>query len=364
MSIDFDAKRWERVRETARLWWAGKLQRPLIHLWMGGRKPDRPEPKQRGWSFASYYPLSVPAEEIVDRWDYDLSGQRFLGDAFPSVWPNFGPGVIAAFLGCDLRNGEPPHETAWFHPKTEKEIAAVRFRFDPDAVWYKRIREIAVAAQKRWNGQVQVAMTDLGGNLDILSSFRPSEKLLLDLYDFPDEVKRLTWEAHEMWWRYYEELHKAQRPPNPGYTAWTPLFSEEPYYMLQCDFCYMIGPGMFDEFVKPELAASCRKLKNAFYHLDGPGQLPHLDSLLTIPELRGVQWVPGSGQPDSSHWPEVFRKIRKAGKLVQGFFSLKELDSLAAQLGSVEGFALHAWIGEGQEKEAREVLRRYGAPEE
>ena len=29
---------------------------------------------------------------------------------------------------------------------------------------------------------MQLSMTDLGGTLDILSTFRPSEKLLLDLY--------------------------------------------------------------------------------------------------------------------------------------------------------------------------------------
>jgi hypothetical protein len=90
-------------------------------------------------------------------------------------------------------------------------------------------------------------MTDLGGNLDILASFRPSDALLLDLYDHPEDIKRLTWQAHEAWWRYFNELNAVLRPPNPGYTAWTPIFSESPYYMLQCDFCYMIGPDMFDD---------------------------------------------------------------------------------------------------------------------
>jgi len=41
-------------------------------------------------------------------------------------------------------------------------------------------------------------MTDLGGNLDILSTFRPGTDLLLDLYDHPEDVKRLTGEAHTM----------------------------------------------------------------------------------------------------------------------------------------------------------------------
>jgi 5-methyltetrahydrofolate--homocysteine methyltransferase len=68
--------------------------------------------------------------------------------------------------------------------------------------------------------------------------------------------------------------------------------------MLSSDFSYLIGPAMFDEFVKPGLADSCRRLPHSFYHLDGPGQLAHLDSLLAIAELDGIQWVPGAGQPE------------------------------------------------------------------
>jgi hypothetical protein len=102
-------------------------------------------------------------------------------------------------------------------------------------------------------------MTDLGGAVDVLSTFRPSEKLLLDLYDCPDFVEELTWLIHGYWWQSFEEIDAVLTQANPGWTAWTPIYSSEPYYMLQCDFSYMIGPEMFDRFVKPELEASCRR---------------------------------------------------------------------------------------------------------
>jgi len=87
---------------------------------------------------------------------------------------------------------------------------------------------------------------DLGGTLDILSTFRPSESLLFDLYDHPDVVKNLNWQIHDLWWRYYDEIDNTLQPINPGYTAWSPIFSLERYYMLQCDFAYMISPEMFE----------------------------------------------------------------------------------------------------------------------
>lgn len=358
MSIDFDSARWERVRQESRAWWAGELKRPLISITMGGRDPGRPEPALPAHHFTAFYDLSISAEAIVDRWDYNLSCCKFFGNAIPQIWPNFGPGVLAAFLGAEL-HATVDSGTVWFYPAEKKPITDIHFEYDPNNIWVHRIADIYRAAVDRWQGLVQVGMTDLGGNLDVLSSFRPGEQLLLDLYDHPEEVKRLTWEAHEIWWRHFDEFNAILQPVNPGFTAWSGFYSEDPHYMLQCDFCYMIGPEMFDEFVKPEIAASCRRMTNGFYHLDGPGQLPHLDSLLSIPELKGIQWIPGAGSPDFKCWPQVYRKIRDAGKLAQLYGGLDTLDVLVEDLGSAEGMILVT--GCSEEQQATDLLRKYGA---
>ncbi|MFA6135054.1 MAG: hypothetical protein WC869_13655 [Phycisphaerae bacterium] len=360
MPIDFGPDKWTRIRENYRRWWAGELDRPLINITVSGRNPGRPEPKlPRHFVLPNYGP-EISAEQIVDRWDYDLSCQKYYGDAFPYIWTNFGPGVIAEFLGA---RAEATDRTVWFHPPELREIADIHFTHHPHTPCLDRLRDLMAVAVKRWAGRVQVSMTDLGGNLDILSTFRPSEQLLLDLYDHPREVKRLTWEAHELWFRYFEELNAILQPVNPGYTGWTPIFSAEPCYMLQCDFCYMISPEMFDEFVKPELVAACKRLANSFYHLDGPGQLRHLDSLLAIKELKGVQWIPGNAHPDMRHWPEVYRKIRDAGKLIQlySWDALDTLDVVADQLGSAKGIIVVGDAGPQQEDQVLKLVEKYGA---
>ena len=363
MPIDFAPQRWDKIRRDCRRWWAGRLDRPLIQVQVAGRDPGRDEPKLPAANLRQMYDPAVAPEDIVDLWDYELSRQTYLGDAFPHTWPNLGPGVLATFLGA---SAEPRDETVWFHPDRRPDIADIHFAYDGDSPTARRLKDILRAAVERWGGRVQIAVTDLGGNLDILSTFRPGERMLLDLYDRPDQVKRLTWEAHEAWFRAFEDINEILRPVNPGYTAWTSIFSEEPYYMLQCDFCYMISPGMFDEFVKPELAATCERLVNPFYHLDGPGQLPHLDSLLEIERLKGVQWIPGAGVPPQSEWPDVYRKIHAAGKLIQVFAwgaddVLRMLDMLADTLGSAKGVIVICTVPPDQEDQAHEILERYGA---
>lgn len=365
-TIDFSAHRWTRVKENARRWWDGTLGRPLIRLTVDGRDPGRDRPELPFRYFTAQYPITTPADAIVDAWDYELSRKNYLSDAFPSVWPNFGPGVLAAFLGATLHTAP---DTVWFHPEQEKEIVDLSFTepVDPTERWLHFIQAICQSAMQRWSGLVQVGMADLGGTLDVLSTFRPGEKLLLDLYDEPGEVKRLVGELSHRWWESFDLINRSLQPQNPGYTAWATIFSEKPYYMFQCDFCYMIGPDMFREFVLPDLAACCKRIPHGFYHLDGPGELPHLDALLEIEELKGIQWIPGAGQPDIEHWPEVYRKIRSAGKLIQIYtgqsstLGYKVLDVLAEQLGSADGILMIGEVPADEKDDALRFLERYGA---
>lgn len=358
----FSPARWDAIRRSYRAWWDGTQDRPLIAVTLTGYDPGRPEPALPGYSFLSRYGLDTPAEAVIDRMDYDLAGRRYFGDAFPDAWINFGPGVAATFLGASLESAE---NTVWFHPPDIQEISDLRLRLDAGNPWFRRIGDLKQAAMTYWNGDVQVGMTDLGGTLDLLSTFRPGEKLLLDLYDHPDDVQRLAWEAHEAFWQAFQAYEKILAVANPGYTCWTPIFSETPYYMLQCDFAYMIGPEMFDRFVVPELQASCRRLDHAFFHLDGPGMLPHLDSLLKIPELKGIQWVPGAGAPDIRQWPEVYRKIHAAGKRIQVAVhqspaGMGIVDILAGQIGDVSGLIVIGGLPRDHESETHAVLRKYG----
>lgn len=196
--IKFSKDRWEKIKEDSRLWWEGKLGRPLIQIRLFGVDPGREKPElfQDSTQKAFYRP-DIPSEKLVDFWDYELSCVEYLGDAFPHAWLDFGPGVLAAFLGSAA---EPKPATVWFHTMDEKQPEGLAFEYDPDNLWFKRVTEICDAAMERWDGLVQLGMTDLGGAVDVLSTFRPGEKLLLDLYDKPDEIKRLVSEIHTAWW--------------------------------------------------------------------------------------------------------------------------------------------------------------------
>jgi len=90
---------------------------------------------------------------------------------------------------------------------------------------------------------------------------------------------------------------------------------------------------MFRRYVLPDLSVCCEALDYAFYHLDGKGQISHLEQLLSIEHLRGIQWVPGDGQPQAEHWLPLLSRIRERGKLCQVFVSAHGALTLLRELG-------------------------------
>jgi 5-methyltetrahydrofolate--homocysteine methyltransferase len=363
MPIDFTPDRWRKIKNIYDAWWHGELDRPVIPVVLPGRDPGRPMPDVPLLTQATCTDFSWSAEELVDRIDYELASYTFLGDSYP--WVNldcFGPGVLAAMLDARLDNSSG---RVWFWPPADLPIQEIHLKFNPENRWFKRIKEICAVAMERWHGQVLVGMTDLGGNLDITATFCTTEKLLMDLIDYPDEVERLTWEAHDCWHKVYNAINEVLQPINPGYTDWSGIYSDLPTYMLQCDVSYMISPKMFGRFVVPELRATCQRLPRTFYHLDGVGQIPHLDQLLCIPELDGVQWIHGDGKPDCSHWPELYQKINAAGKRIQltsgGFDAIQ---AVTKQLGTAKGIQYQmVYASPNQEAEIRAKLKDYGIDE-
>jgi hypothetical protein len=333
-TLNFTQGDWARVERDTMAWWAGELERPLVYL--ASTDPVRyPTP----FNYQSNYPLMMPAEAVVDHYEPFLAATHFYGDAFPARWINFGPGIMAGFIGGEVHSVSEPSETVWFTPARETSIADLDLAFDPENVWWRRVKALTAAFVERYGGRLQVGHTDLGGNLDILASLRTTSGLLFDVTEQPAEVRRLVQRTTELWLRYYDELDGVVRPTCRGTTSWAPIWSTGKTYMLQCDFSYMISPRMFERYVLPDLVACCEHLDHGFYHLDGKGEIPHLDMLLAIPRLRGIQWIPGDGQPTPDQWLPLLKRIRDGGKLCQVFVRPEGARRIVQNLGGT-GFLL------------------------
>lgn len=313
MAIHFDQQRMELALANHNRWWLGTLGRPLVKITLQDAylvPAKAPAPLLSQGSCAQ---LQWSPEQVVEALDESLSRQEYLGDAFPFVgFEAFGPGVLAAFLGARLDNSSGG---VWFFPQKELPIQDIHVAYDPANQWAERIKAIYRAGLARWQGQVIMGLPDLGGVLDVAASLRGTENLLLDLYDAPEEVRRLCGEIQSAWYAAYADFAQVLAPQK-AFSHWSGLLSSEPSYITQCDFCYMISQAMFRAFVLETLCLDTRRLQHVIYHLDGIGQLQHLADILAIQQLRAVQWVYGDGQPSAIHWLDVYRRIQESGKQI------------------------------------------------
>ena len=355
MPVQFTRERMEAAVKAHEQWWNGQLDRPLMSITLTGAHPAAGRARAPLLTQATCADTRWSAEELIEALDEALSTQEYLGDGYPRVnLDAFGPGVLAALCGARLDNSSG---RVWFFPQREQEIADIHVRYDPDNPWAQRIRALYRAGGERWGGLVAMGMPDLGGVLDVAATLRGTENLLMDLLDEPEEVLRLTGEIEEAWYAAYEDFSAAMHAGIPGgcWSDWSGLLSPVPSYILQCDFSYMIGTDMFRRFVLPTLRRDSERLAHTIYHLDGIGELNHLDAVLSLPKLDAVQWVYGEGKPGPMHWLDVYRRIRAGGKRMMLIGSPRETLEVFAAIGTGGFYCVHA-LDKRDEQTVRALL--------
>jgi len=132
----FVAQDWPRIERDWKAWWAGELDRPLIVI--DARDPAYPETTTEDrvpHIFITQFPLEMPVEQVLDHVQPGLDATYPHGDSFPRWWVNFGPGIMAAFLGARV---EYAPRTTWYHPLGVPSLADLHLTFDPDNVWWRR----------------------------------------------------------------------------------------------------------------------------------------------------------------------------------------------------------------------------------
>lgn len=334
--IHFSESRWGKIREAYTKWWAGELERPLIVI-EGEKETSLPLPEIESPVTQRHFgDLSYSVEDIARRIVYDVSRKTYEGDAYPFYNMDCsGPGVLAAYIGG--RVGLSCEGLIWFYPMENRpDIKSLSLKFDPDCVWYQRTVSIIRRVKELSGGNMVMGFPDLGGVMDVLSSFFPSEELFFAMADEPEEVKRLIGEIEDAWFTVYDLLFK-EFEGFQGYSNWSGVYSARKTYIHQCDFCYMIGPVDFDEFVLPTLKKEFAFIDDSIYHLDGKGELIHLDKLMACENLQGIQWVPGDGGGLQTDYPDLMRKIILGGKNAHMWGERKTLEELFRIAGTLKG---------------------------
>ncbi|MBR0142581.1 MAG: hypothetical protein IJM21_00220 [Clostridia bacterium] len=338
----------EQKRRYTAFWNREPLDRACLYLtsWDGSAPFRAPKDPEEQWG-----DLAFREEQIV----YNTLHTQFHAEGFPSIFTNFGPGSLAACIGGSYKFAPA---TVWF--ENEPFFAAdwetrPPVKLDRESKMFRMIEEMT-SRELRHKDLFITSISDIGGTYDVVASLRGTQNLLYDMYDDPEEVKKLRDEIAPIWKEYYLEYSSLLLREQGCMSSWQPIWSDKSYYPLQCDYSAMISPDMFREFVLPDLREQTEYMDRSIYHLDGPGEIPHIDLILSLPRLSAIQWVSGAGNAPNTDpcWFDLLRRIQKAGK---GVILLEvdpaELETLFKNI-SQRGLYICANVRDAQE--AREVV--------
>ena len=280
-------------------------------------------------------------EQIVGRYRHFCETHEFLGQSFPNLNVDLGPGSLAAYLGSDISFKE---DTVWFHPCIEDWDEAPALKFDPENPWFQKHLELIQRCRELAGDDFYVDMPDLMENLDVLASLKNAQELLCDMLEDPDSIKERVEQVDALYYGYYDKFYDIIRDEEGGnaYTVFQ-IWGPGRTVKLQCDLSAMISPEYFREFVQESLRKQAQGADQVLYHLDGPQAIRHLDALMEIEEIDALQWTSGDAGPDGTleEWDAIYDKARAAGKslwvkVYSGEFEdwIRNVDRIVQKYGS------------------------------
>lgn len=301
---------------------------------------------------------AVPSDCWLD-FDYVLKKERlkiqntyFAGEAFPAINPNLGPDILPAICGgCDIEFGK---DTSWAVHSVKDLSEMPPVVLDSNNIWYKRIKELTQKAIDEANGDYLVGITDLHTGADALAAFRGPADLCMDMYDYPEIFKKKIDEIFEVHKSVVNELGAIIKSKQEGLTNWLGIWHPlNDWYLTSCDFGGLISTDMFEEFIIKGLEDELNFVNGSIYHLDGPGNLKHLDRLLKLDRLTGVQWCQGISSPPAREYIDVYQKIQAAGKCMQIYADPEDMEPLCWAL---EPEGVNICINAKNETDANELI--------
>jgi hypothetical protein len=351
---------WDRIRQRYEAWWEGEmLDRPMVRVTAPLRNCPDALPPQDQAGLVNWY---TDPDQVLPRLERRMENTYYAGDAFPWIDPmsqNLAA-IQAAYMGAPYTI-DPSSQSGWAVPSFEEWNRRPRFTPDDDNFWWQATRRLLERGAERSKDHFVISIPDLQGGGEILALLRGSDRLAMDLLDHPQEIVPAIDEINTAWYYYYQVCYEIIHRWQEGYVDWLGIWSQTPAVTVECDFMVMISRGMFEQFFLPAVEQQCEWIERTVFHLDGPGAVKHLDMLLAIPRLKGIQWVPTPERPRPSDWIPLLQRIQAGGKRVVAACAPDEVMPLLDALRP-EGVMLSTSCQTPREAEAliRMVENKYG----
>ncbi len=354
----FGVEDFARVRHRYEQYWTRTNKRAMVYI----------EAPRDG---ANWYDANLPpmdhwfnTRHLVASARHNLSQCVYALEGYPHVMTSLGPDLMAGILGWELHYNQ---SSEWSVHRDMDISELTNLTYRQDNFYLNKMEEILTAlTEDARQGDYIVGLVDLNTLLDGLAALIGPQNLCYAMVDDPAELM----EAMESHFRVFKEVYnrydRIARRFQGGSTNWLSVYSDKPWYFISLDFIVMLSDRDFTRFVEKPLRDMASFHGRNLFHLDGENAARHLDRLLAIPEITGVQvqCTPQVADP-VGFWIPHLKRILGAGKTAWIYAHTPEevqrlMDSLPP-----EGLFIKTWSDTEKDMHALEkrVLDFYGVTE-
>jgi len=310
--LDFELIRIDRLIDNFKAWFEGEAYTDIVLVASAPKLGyGRHWNTWDSWNIVRQVRKGVDPIEALDLFEKWIVKTTFIGDGFPMFWINLGPGALSAFLGAKPILME---NTVWFKGGFDWDYLD-KLEAKPKGYYWKLANRLTMEACRRGRGKFIVGITDIGGPTDVAGILRGVDRLFIDCFKEPLKVRTLLDIVVDAWLQVYDYHSNIIFSSFDAMSCWMHILYPGRGYPIQCDLSVYMSPRLFEEIGFKPLARLCEKLDYPVYHLDGPGELPHLYRIESLPGLKAIQWTPGAGKPDvdDPYWFHLYDDILRRG---------------------------------------------------
>ena len=348
---------WETIKKRMLAFWDGEIiDRVMFYI----------EAPRNGVKKKEVTPPPTPEERAMNI-GYQVESQMarieatyYGADAIPSLEVAMGPSTSSVLFGAKPHFTE---ETIWVTPViNEWTDFKEQTRMQRDNRFWKLMEERARRSAQAARGKCLVQIPTLLHGLDSLADLRGAEKLCMDIIDRPDAVHKALLQLNSFWSETHELFWKIISSEGAELTDTLPLWCQQRYGVVQCDFMVNINEEMFRDSMVDDLKKCTAFLDRSLFHLDGKEATHHLDALLALEDLDCIQFQQGSTWEESPisiiPFIPMIEKIQAAGKGVYISVRPEEVEPVMRELSSRRLFLGTAAETEAEARQLEDLVAK------
>ncbi|NQT20455.1 MAG: hypothetical protein HQ592_12170, partial [Planctomycetes bacterium] len=260
---------WAEAQERLCCWWRGDKTDRVVALVRAPRRGVTPGPINDAVPDKYTNP-----DVVLQNVDAGLKSTYYGGEALPAHWVYLGPVPLGGYMGCEMHFEAA---TVWQSSLYESWDVTLPLTFDASNQWYRLLCDLTLRSLDRTRGEYLVSGQGFGCVSDIVANMWGSETTLIAMLERPETIRRIVQDLTDISKRLYDKLDAMASPYQDGSFDWLYLWAPGRMWTLQSDLCCMVSPDMFKALILDELRQEAEHVDFAFYHLDGPGAIKHLD---------------------------------------------------------------------------------------